>query len=175
VTARRRSGLLVLLLPGLAGGTIYIYWGKPRIERAAREMAEAAERARAGRPHASQEAELAVRERTLQEEADRLERLRAAGNPAVEPDGDERLAMLLARHNVLLLEETLDPAAPGTLPESVQKAGPGRLRRLTFSGRYLDVLSALRGLLDLRIGAVPLRLVMSREDGDVRWTLLLWM
>lgn len=138
-------------------------------------MAESAARARAQSPPASREAELAAMEHRLREEVRRLEEAGATGLPPGRPESGERLAELLSRHRLVLLEETLDPAAPGSLPEGARKAGRGRLRLLELTGRYLDVLSALQGISEPPVGAVPLRLVMTREGADVRWMLLLWM
>jgi hypothetical protein len=175
MNAKRRSGILLLLLPGLVGGTLYIYLGKPRIEGEVRALGESIVQARAQRPSPAQEAQLWARERELQAEVKRLEELRSAGTVSPAAGSGERLAFLLARNKLLLLEETLDPPVAGSLPQGLEKTGSGRLRQLKLSGRYLDVLSALRSLPDPSIGAIPLRLVMARDGTEVQWTLLLWM
>lgn len=168
MNSRRRSSLLLLLLPGLVAGTAYIYLGKPRLEAEARAAAEALDKLRTRVPLPAEETALSAREAGLRDELKTLE-----GNAVEESSSGsgEKLALLLRRHRLLLLEEMLDPSG-ALAPTGFEKS---RLRQLKLDGRYLDVLSALRGLTDPSIGAVPLRLVMAREGAEVRWTLLLWM
>lgn len=175
MSGKRRTGVLALLLPGLVGGITYIYLAKPRLERELGALQVSAVQARDRRPSAADLSRAVAQERRLQEEIRTLEAARTGGAPSAGAGSGEHLAVLFARHRILVLEETLDPPAPGSLPETFAKAAPGRLRRLSLAGRYLDILSALSGLVDPAIGGVPLRLVMSRENGDVQWTLLLWM
>lgn len=167
-----RSGVLMLLLPGLVVGTVYIYLGKPRLEKEAEAAIHDAAVTRTRVPTRDQEVAQASRELDLREDINSLEGALALSGPGAAVAGSgEKLALLLARQRVLLLEEVVDPSG-ASAPSTLDRA---RLRQLRLAGRYLDVLSTLRGLLDPSIGAIPLRLGMSRENGDVRWTLLLWM
>lgn len=177
MSPKRRSSVLLLLLPGLIGGTVYIYAGKRPIEREAVAAVDEIARTRTQLPTPAQETRQASREKDLLEELKALEAALATHSLSPSAAGSgERLSLLLARHRLLLIEETLDPgSSAGALPPGMDKTGAGRLRQLRIAGRYLDVLAALRGLLDPSIGAIPLRLVMAREGVDVRWTLLLWM
>lgn len=178
MSPKRRNSVLILVLPALVVGTGYIYLLRPRTATEARQARDAAQKARQEAPTRAQESREMYREEALREEVRKLELAVGAGGTAVRPavaGAGERLAALLTHHRLLLLEETMDPPSTGALPPGFDMAPAGRVRSLKLAGRYLDVLNALRGLVDPSIGGIPLRLTLGREREELRWTLLLWM
>ena len=193
MNAEARQKLLLLFLPGLVAAAIYVFGPARKLaaEIGASETALAA--ALKSEPPAQAERADMARALKLPGEIDllRLENLRlelAAGNHGAAPEAVARarsaelLGRLLAEHRLLLLEEKPEPVAPGGwVPPALQRASESpeasRLRTLTFSGKFLDVLAAVEGL-ERVPGIVPLRLTMRRGTGPAEtlvWTLTVWI
>lgn len=178
MSPKRRSTVLALIVPALVVGTGYIYLVRPKTEKEVAQAREAVTKARQEAPSVAHESRELGREESLREEVRTLELTVGSANVGIRPavvGAGERLAALLARNRLLLLEETLDPPSVGLLPPGYDNVSAGRVRSLKLAGRYLDMLNALRGLVDPSMGGIPLKLTLAREGEEFRWTLLLWM
>jgi hypothetical protein len=197
-----RERLIVLLGPLAIILLGYAWWfnlfARPKL-RAAQESYQQALAGRVGPLELpAQQAANAV----LQREVDTLEKHKAdldaqaaevcghTIDPLRRIDSEHDLTDLFQRHGVQLV--ATGPASgggaaklPKSLSEAIERLGPRsrensvQVRSLRLSGRFMDVLDAVRELSRAEASPViPISLTMAEADlsaDDRQWTLLVWM
>ncbi len=133
---------------------------------------------------------LEERRAALRQEADQLSGTRP--DPSQTHQAEEKLTAIFQRHRLRLIEETPAPKGEtGKLPKALTEAvsrlgrappsGSEQVRSFKLSGRFLDLLGAVRDLTnDDQPPGVPIGLSMdevdaSRPSVNRVWTLLVWM
>jgi hypothetical protein len=199
-----RERLLVLLLPLTVVLAGYAWWfnmfQRPKMTKIQKDHAAASAAAIQPMALMEQRAALAQTRREIKalEERRNAQRQEAGQLSGTRPDphqthqAAEELTAIFRRHRLQLIEE--GPAGrgdtgrlPKALTDAVSRLGPApssgseQVRSFKLSGRFLDLLNAVRDLTDDDTPpGVPIGLSMDEVDATWQsesrvWTLLVWM
>lgn len=191
----QRDKKLVLVLPALALAIVYCLAVDRGLNARVRKLRQQVERAQATRASTGElvreEAQLAQAARDLtsvESETQKIrETLETVSDSAPSNKAPERVAALLPRHRLALIEQAMLTETPPEIGQPLQRfvaqsegtngAARAAFWRVKFVGTYPDTVAALDELEKSLPRVIPARLTMS--DGPSKkakmWTLVLWM
>lgn len=189
----QREKVLILVLPPLLVLAIYANWfGRPLTKDV--QSAEGQLRSlqsKVGSPHiipqkSAKLAQVNNDAKLLREQYSELERdwKTLAGLDGVRPHKIEQLADLLKRHDLSVIEQTLETGKEGAVPAAldgvVKRMGDRRpqIWRFRLRGTYASLFGALKELANGELAVTPLGLTLKDAPlhTEIReWSLVVWI